>query len=398
MDALNHLLRKLIRTGAGRKRFVMAAVGLSVAMLLILAAVQVQADYNSLLQSKSNQDSIANFLVVNKTLTDKTLGTATLSGEDINDIRRQGFVESVGTLTPSRFKASVQSNSERFPFYTDIAFESVPDDFIDVTSKDWKWDPSSPYIPIIAPNMFLDFYNFQFSFSQNLPQLTHEVVKMIVFKVNIYAPNGQQVTYNGRIVGFSDRVSSLLVPEEFMRWGNTNFGTQRDAKPSRVIIKTKDPGNPALVEYLASRQLVTDAEKTRFSRYRQIVDIVVNISWVSGATMLLFALLIFTLFIQLTIASCKEEITLLVTLGASPRQLRRFLMRQFFPVNVIIILMAVLVIAAAQWWAHGFLKGQHIFIPALPSIYTLITALLIILVIGWVNRLTIRNYISPGKG
>ena len=46
--------------------------------------------------------------------------------------------------------------------------------------------------------------------------------------------------------------------------------------------------------------------------------------------MLLFALLIFTLFIQLTIASCKEEIALLVTLGAAPKQLQQFLMKQFF--------------------------------------------------------------------
>jgi hypothetical protein len=93
-------------------------------------------------------------------------------------------------LTPSRFKASIQSASDRFPFFTDIAFESVPNDFIDVTSKDWKWSENALFVPIIAPNMFLDFYNFQFSFSQNLPQLTHAVVKMIVFKVNLYGPNG----------------------------------------------------------------------------------------------------------------------------------------------------------------------------------------------------------------
>ncbi len=396
MDRLNHLLKKLIRTGAGRKRFVMAAVGLSVAMLLILAAVQVQADYNALLLSKSNQDSIANFLVVNKALNDQTLGTATISDNDIAELRKQSFVQSVGTLTPSRFKASIQSASERFPFYTDIAFESVPDDFIDVTNKDWKWSEGSAFIPIIAPNMFLDFYNFQFSFSQNLPQLTHEVVKMIVFKVNLYGPGGP-VTYNGKIVGFSDRISSLLVPEEFMRWGNAQFGKNQQAKPSRVIIKTKDPGNPELVKYLNAKLLVTDPEKTRFSRYRQVVDIVVNISWVSGATMLLFALLVFTLFIQLTIASCKEEITLLITLGASPKQLRKFLIRQFFPVNVIIILVALLVIAFAQYATHQFLQQQNIFIPQIPSLYTFLTAAMIILVIWWVNRSTIRNYINTQK-
>jgi cell division protein FtsX len=109
-----------------------------------------------------------------------------------------------------------------------------------------------------------------------------------------------------------------------MDWGNSHFGKNQDTKPSRVIIRTKDPGNPGLVQYLKEKNLATDADKTRFSRYRQVVELVVNISWITGAIMLVFAMLIFTLFIQLTIASCKEEIVLLITLGASPKQLTAF--------------------------------------------------------------------------
>jgi hypothetical protein len=393
MNGLNFLLKKLIRSGVGRNRFFMAIAGLSVAMLLILASVQIQADYNELLHSKTNQDSIANFLVLNKVLNDQTIGATTLSETDIKDIEKQPFVESVGTLTPSRFKASIQSASNRFPFFTDIAFESVPGDFIDVTNKDWKWDETSSFVPIIAPNMFLDFYNFQFSFSQNLPQLTQQVVKMIVFKVNVYTPNGI-ITYNGRVVGFSDRISSLLVPQEFMNWGNTHFGKTQDSKPSRVIIRTKDPGNLELVNYLKQKGLATDADKTRFSRYRQVVELVVNISWVTGIIMLLFALLVFTLFIQLTVASCKEEIMLLVTLGASPGQLRHFLMRRFFPVNILIIVLSLLVIAGLQFFVHGKLQSQAIFLNSLISYTTVVTGAVVLLIIWWVNRISIRNYVS----
>lgn len=396
MQGLNALLKKLVHAGAGRKRFFMAVAGLSVAMLLILAAVQVQADYNDLLHSKSNQDSIANFLVLNKQLNDQNIGATALSDNEISDLKKQSFVESVGLLTPSRFKASIQSSSDRFPFFTDIAFESVPNDFIDVTSKDWKWDPNAPYVPIIAPNMFLDFYNFQFSFSQNLPQLTQQVVKMIIFKVNIYGPNGL-ITFNGKVVGFSDRISSLLVPQEFMNWGNSSFGKNQDAKSSRVIIRTKDPGNPQLVQYLREKSLATDADKTRFSRYRQVVDIVVNISWGTGAVMLLFALLIFTLFIQLTIASCKDEIILLITLGASPKQLRRFLMKQFFPVNILIVILSLGVIAGLQFFVHNRLTAANIYVSRWPSVYTVLTAALVLLIIWVVNRTSIRKYIKNNK-
>jgi hypothetical protein len=393
MDVLNRLLKKLIRTGTGRKRFFMAFIGLSTAMLLILSAVQIQANYDDLLHSKSNQDSVANFLVLNKELTDRNLGETAMSEEDIDDLRKQVFVESVGLLTPSRFKASIHSNSDRFPFYTDIAFESVPDDFIDVTSKDWKWDEASSYVPIIAPNMFLDFYNFQFSFSQNLPQLTQQVVKMIVFRINVYGEKGLTV-FNGKIVGFSDRISSLLVPQGFMERSNKHAGGNQDIKPSRVIIKTKDPGNPELVKYLKQKGLATDADKTRFSRYRQVVEIVVNIAWITGAIMFVFAMLIFTLFIQLTIASCKEEIVLLVTLGASPRQLRVFLMRQFFPVNVWIIGLSLVLIGLLQYLLHKWLAVQNIFVRAYPSLNMVLAAAVILVLIWLVNRSTIRKYLA----
>lgn len=392
MPLFHTLLKKIIRTGKGRKRFFMASAGLSLAMLLILAAVQIQVNYNDLLHSKTNQDSVANFLVINKKLTDRNLGATSMNDTDITTLQKQNFVESVGVLTASRFKASIQSNSDRFPFFTDIAFESVPRDFIDVNSKDWKWEPGQDFVPIIAPNMFLDFYNFQFSFSQNLPQLTQEIVKMIRFTVNVYDPQGNVSAFTGRIVGFSDRISSLLVPQEFMDWGNSRFG-QQQAKPSRVIVRTKDPGNPQLVEYLQQKGLTTDADKTRFSRYRQVVNLVVNIAWLTGAVMFVFAMLIFTLFIQLTIASCREDIILLITLGASPGQLQRFLLRRFFPSNIWIVCAALLLITGMQYLLHIRLLPQHIYLHAWPSSWLLAAAVLILLVIWIVNFTAVRKYI-----
>lgn len=239
MKELNILLRKLIKTGAGRIRFAMAMIGLSVAMVLILSAVQLQSNYNELLHGSANKDSIANFLVINKILTDQNLKNTTLSTAEIDDMKAQSFTDAVGILSSSRFKASIQSSSSQFPFYTDIAFESVPDSFLDVSTKEWNWDESSNFIPIIVPGMFLDIYNFQFSLSQGLPQLTRDVVKMIFFQVNMYDANGTPHSMRGRVVGFSDRISSLLVPQSFMDWANSRYGGMGNGAPSRIIIRTK---------------------------------------------------------------------------------------------------------------------------------------------------------------
>jgi len=179
-----------------------------------------------------------------------------------------------------------------------------------------------------------------------------------------------------------------------MDWANQHYGSTQNTQPSRAVIRTKDPGNPLLVSYLKEHNLTTDADKTRFSKYRQIVNAIVNISWITGAVMLLFALLIFTLFIQLTIASCKDEIQLLVTLGASPKQLKLFLLNQFFPSNIIIVLIALISVAALQYILHGFLLQQNIFVSSYISAYTVLTALLVIAVLWVTNNRTISTYIS----
>lgn len=394
---LNKLLKKLIKNSAGKTRFLMALIGMSVAIFLILSAVQLQVNYLELLNAKDNQDSIANFLVINKIMTDQNIGSSSLSEEQIKDISQQPFVESVGNIVPSRFKAAIQSNSERFPFYTDIAFESVPSQFLDVTPKDWSWNEQSNYLPIIVPNQFLDIYNFQFSISQNLPQLTPAVVKMLVFKVTIQTAAGP-LSMNGRVVGLSNRISSMLVPETFMEWANKRFSNgQGSNASSRVVIRTKDPGNPLLVKYLKEKGLTTDADKTRFSRYRQVVDFVVNISGITGILLLAFALLIFTLFIQLTIASCKDEIALLVLLGSSPNQLKRFLMRRFFPPNIWIALVGLILISVTQYWLCHFLAGKQIFLSPIISGYTLLAAIGILIVIAIVNTQSISKWLRQKR-
>ena len=389
---LNDLLKKLIKSGSGRIRFIMAIAGLSIALVLILSAVQLQVNYDELLHNKSNQDSIANFLVINKKVTTSNAGSTTLSKEEIANLKQQPFIEAVGALTPSRFKVSA-SGGEHVPIYTELFFESVPDDFLDVQSKDWKWDDNSQFIPMIVPNTFLDMYNFGFATSQGLPQLSQELVMSLPIQVNITGKQGT-VQYYARVVGFSDRITSVLVPQQFMDWANAKFGVAQQAQPSRVVIRTNDPGNPQLVNYLKEHGLSTDADKTRFSKYRQVVNMVVNVSGVIGAVMFLFALLIFTLFIQLTIASSKEDIALLVTLGAAPKQLYQFLMKQFYPVNLVITGIVLIIIALMQFFAKQYLSGQHIYIASYPSLFTLFAALVILIVLWVVNSITIKKYIG----
>lgn len=386
---LEKILKKLIKTTTGRWRRVATITGLGIAMILILSAAQLQVNYNSLLYGKSNKDSIANFLVVNKDLSANINGNTTFAEAEIADLRKQSFVDAAGIITSSRFKISIDGGTV-LPFRTDLFFESVPDQFLDIESPDWIWNDNSAFIPIVIPNMFLDLYNFGFATSQNTPQLSQELIRQIPLQISIYTAAGT-VQYPAKVVGFSDRISSILVPQNFMDWANEKFGQGRDIAASRMVIKTTDAANPELTKYLSEHHLKTDNEKTRFSRYRQIVNFVVNISWVTGAAMLLFAIIIFSLFIELSIMSAKEETRLLITLGTAPRQLKTFLLKQFFPVNIFITLLVLGIVSGLQFALHLFLKKQHMHISPLLSAYTIGAALLILVVLFLVNRSTINK-------
>jgi cell division protein FtsX len=394
MSELNKLLNKLIRDNAGKAKLFTAIVGLTIAILLLLISVQLQLNFNELLNSKNNKDSIANFLIINKEITDASLGNTELDDSIINKIKGQSFTESVGLLSPSRFKASIESNSSQFPFYTDISFETVPAEFIDLQETNWTWNEQSPYVPIIIPTLFLDFYNFQFSLSQNLPQITPAIVKMVLFKVTVYGKNGSR-SFNGKIVGFSDRISSMIVPPEFMNWGNNVFAADTKNQVSRVIIKTKDPSNPNLTKFLKQNQLTTDTDKTRFSKYRKVVDTVVRLIGFAGFILFIFSILIFTLFIQITIANCKEEINLLIVLGIAPNQLRKFLMGRLFPIYCWLVLVATIIVIILQYLLHIHLAKQLVIISPFIGSITLGTALMVILVIWWANKSTIQKAVYP---
>lgn len=392
---LDQLLKKLIHTSSGRSRNTLALVGLFIAMLLILSAVQVQSNYQQILYSKTSQDSIADFLVINKIITNKNVGEATLSTAEINDLKQQPFVEKIGTLTPSNFRVGVQSISKQIPFYSDFFFESVPDEFLDTNSPDWKWDANSTFIPMIIPNMFLDMYNFGYAQSQHLPQLSQDLIKSMPVQIIIQTTSGP-ANYYGKVVGFSDRISSVLVPQPFMDWANEKFGSGANQQPSRVIIQTNDASGTELGDYLSKHNLSTNAEKTRFEKYRGIINAVVATSWVTGGLMFLFAMLIFTLFIQLTIASAKDEIALLITLGASPKQLQQFLRKQFLPANIITVLITLAIVAALQLLLQKTLAAQNIFMSAWLSYYTIAAAIIILLLLTIVNNRAIKKYISQG--
>lgn len=389
------LLKKIIQTGVGKSRFFMAAVGLGIAMLLILIAIQAHTNFSQLLYSSKNQNETADFLVINKTITNAMMGQSAKSSftpEEIATIKQQPFVQAFGLVTSSQYKVVIQAPGD-LHFATDMFFEAVPDSFLDVKNEDWKWSAGDRTIPIILPNDFLNLYNFGFSLSQDLPQISQETVKALPLQVSI-SNNLVTDPYMGHVVGFSDRISSFLVPASFMSWANEKYGTGTVAGTSRVIIKTPDPSNPALVKFLKDNGYTTNQDKLKFSKTRLIVQTIVSVVGFFGLILLFFALLVFSMFIQLVIASCKREIQLLVILGTAPKQLQRYLLKQFVPIYIIIGILSLVIVTGLQYWASATLATHQMQVSTWPGVPVLAGTLLVLALVYIVNLVTVRKYVN----
>ncbi|WP_341834106.1 ABC transporter permease [Chitinophaga pollutisoli] len=390
----NRILKKIIRTGVGKSRYWMAIIGLGVAMLLILVAVQVHTDFNELLHGSRNENERADYLVVNKKITNDMMGKpgqTVFTPEEQKDFAAQPFVEAFGPITAAQF--NVQLQADQLGFSTLAFFEAVPDTFLDVKSEEWKWKAGDQMLPIVVPRDFVNMFNFGFALGNGIPQFSETSIQNLTPEV-VITQGMQQAKFIGKIAGFSDRISTVLVPQSFMDWANAKFGSGEVKLPSRVVIRVKDPSSLELKDYLEKRGYSTDAEKTKYNKIRGIVQTIVSVVGFFGLVLLMFALLVFSMFIQLVISSCRKEIRLLVTLGASPRRLQRYLLGQLVPVYFVTGLIALIVVAAAQFWASGVLEKHGMYVAAWPGVLTFSATLGILALVYFVNWTTVRKEIQ----
>lgn len=364
------LLTKLILQSSGRSRLWAAWAALTVGLTLLLLAVLLWWNFRQILQGKTGDDSLGStFLTVSKSVTDATMGQGDVtpfSEEEIVALRAAPQVQDVGALTPAAFQVASSMQSGDLKFYTLLFLESAPDRFMDKMPDGWEWEEGRRTVPIILSRDFLNMYNYVFAPSQGLPQLSENTIKAIGFKLEIGSGAAQE-TFFASIAGFSDRISSVLVPESFIHYGNRRHAGGASAAPSRLIIRTKDPSDAAFALFLKERNYTTNAEQLRWNRVRAIVQAVSGATGVLALLLIGIGALVFVLFIELTMAKAQESVRLLLQIGYSPRMLRGFLGRKFLPLVLGAAGAAGVLAVLAQIGAAVSLRGMDLEVAWVPG-------------------------------
>jgi hypothetical protein len=304
-----------------------AFLGTLAGFVLLLSGIQFYLDIKTVLSD--NRDLLdPEYVVINKKVNiGQTLGLskAGFTPDEIQDISAQPFADEVAAFVSNEFPVSGYTENERFPdFYTELFFEAIPDEYIDVKSEDWIWDPEEGTIPIIIPQDYLNLYNFGFAPSQGLPQIPKGVISMINFRIRLRGEGrGNYDDYSGRIVGFTNRISSILVPLDFLEWANDTYGYFDKTDPAQLILVSKDPTDPNIIRYLEEKGYDTIREKLKSSRMNIILKFIISFLVLVASIIIALAFLVFLLSLQLMISRSSEKIRRLNKLGYHYREISR---------------------------------------------------------------------------
>jgi FtsX-like permease family protein len=348
------ILNQILWEGKNKWQIYGAALGAFLGLFLVLTAFQFYHDLQNLISGDNTADQ---YVIINKKVNlFNTLGAnAAFTPEEIDTLEDQGFILSVGQFNSNQYK--VGASSPAFGFYTELFFESVPDEFIDINTGRFSWSEGQEEIPIIMSRDYLALYNFGFAPSQGLPQFTPNTIGRISVDI-IIRGNGLKRTYQGRIIGFSDRINSIIVPDDFLAWSNKKFGTQAKSDPSRVILKTDNPYSTELQEFMKAKNYEASSGKLIGGKLTALLQGIISAIAIIGFIIVLLSVLVFVLNFQLIISQSKEDIRLLLQMGYKNKQVSDVLTKRLFRLFLSIILAVLVTMALSRMWFTSWFEGQ----------------------------------------
>lgn len=318
MKLIWKLLRRHISVGQLAGFFLANLVGI----VIILCGIQLYLDIEPTLSGKDGL--IGNdYIIISKPV--KQLGsllsknTSRFSNAEIADIENQPFAESVGAFKASQYGVYARIEYGSKSMSTDMFFEAVPDQYIDVETEEWAFDPESRTIPIIIPRNYLNLYNFGFSQAQGLPQLSEGILESISFSLTLHG-NGRREQFTGRVAGFSNRLNTILVPMSFMDWANARYSTSDTDITSRLIVEVNNPADERIGIYLSEKGYDAENNSSDNSKIGFLLKIIVSVVVAIGAIISILAIYILTLSIYLLLQKNTEKLENLVLLGYTPRR------------------------------------------------------------------------------
>lgn len=336
-----------------------------VGLIVILVGIQFYADSQTQ-NTEADKFLSSDYVVLSKRVDGIGFAPLSFSEEEIADLNNQAWVKKVGRFTASRFAVSGAVSMGGKTLSTYLFFESVPDEFFDVKPDGWTFSPDKKYVPIVMSKDYLTLYNFGFAIPQGLPQVSEEIISTVPITLRLTGQDMETENFDARIVGFSQRLNTITVPQSFMDWANAHYATKETGSVSRLIVETDGLKADAMRSYLQAHDLEMAGDNEKAGNISQFLGIVSAVVTSNGVVICTLAVFILVLSIFLLFQKSREKLRCLMLLGYHPLYVAHYYRRLVIVCNIAVTLVAVVVTLLARLtWADGLadigLGGASVF-------------------------------------
>jgi len=362
-------------------------------MTIILLAYQF---YNDVMPVFTSPDS---FMKAEYKIVSKKVNTGnTLSGRstefyqsDIDELKNNSIVKSVAEFTCAQYRviASIGINGSKL-LSTEIYFESVPDEYVDIPLDKWKWDESSIEVPIILPRSYINMYNFGFAQARSLPKISDGLIGMIDVDLTVIG-NSKTESLKGRVVGFSNRLTTILVPQSFMDWSNSRYSDGNESMPSRLIVESVQNKEQELNELLEDKGMEIESGNPNSEKTASFLRLMIGL--VVGVGLLISVLSFYILMLSIYLLVQKNAIKMqnLLLIGYSPSQVARPYQLLTIAMLIVVFLISVLLVIVARNYYLGMIELLYPQLASVSLVPMICLGIILVFIVSCFNIIIIYN-------
>lgn len=260
------------------------------------------------------------------------------SPQEIQNLKKQHWCKSLASFSSSDFQVWASTGEELTgqKLSSLLFFESLPEDFIDIPKQDFAFHPEKPIIPILLPKDYLSLYNFGFAPTMGLPQINEQIIQQILINFTLYSDEGKMLQLKGRVVGFSERLNTIVVPNTFMQWSREQLQIKTEpSPPARIILEIDEEKSLEASQFLQDRNYEIAGKTDKMDQLNYIFSLTSLL--IIGLGIFISALVISIIFLSLFLLIQKDNnfIRTLFLIGYTPQMLSKRYFQLILPIKLI---------------------------------------------------------------
>jgi hypothetical protein len=386
------MLNKLLFRNQDKKQLFIAMTGAFLGMTFLITSIHYLIKVNEF--GKGADILGPNTIIVQKKVTNSSslnLTKTDFSDREIDKILEEPYIEDAKPVISNNFDVSFETADPLVPrFRSDVFIQTVDSKFLDVKSDNWQWKKENQFVPIIMPREFLVMLN-TFMAASGIPQISDDLAKDVHFRFTL-KNNSKKEWVDARIIGFTNEVSSILVPESFMVYGNETYSTENEKKITQIMISGKESEFGKVEEMLKKRGLESKNSQMLIGRLKSVVGtlfiVVLGISviavFVSG--------LVLIQYMQLLMSRNTYEVRTLLRIGYHPKKVIKSFFRYFIKVFSGICALSIAAFLVLKYFLDELFETGGLYIDSKISFAALFSLIITLLSFG------ISSYFTAKKG